>query len=172
MKRLLAVLFAVLVLTVAPTTATAIAARPSPPAPITRISVYQTPSAASLPVSAAVTNWSKAKNIDLVLVTSPCSGKNCVIVTQGTDYSLCGGGLICYDGYAYPQADGSCIAFLETWATAPAFETPHEIGHCIGLPHNFTDSRSVMQPTANPRVTAPDSQDLRNLAALYSAPAS
>lgn len=132
----------------------------------TTFRVYTDPSAAQLPVGAAVTAWDKARNVTVVPTSTSCTGTGCIRVVMGTDWSRCG--TLCTEwGYATPQADGSCVVFVQSFAQAWSYVTAHEIGHCMGLGHVTTDRRSVMQEAATNGVTGPDTADLRRLGDLY-----
>ncbi len=72
-------------------------------------------------------------------------------------------------GCAVPGPDGSCTAQVKSWLLAypdalrAALE--HEVGHCLGLPHNTSDKRSIMSPNLSlmSPPAGPDNTDLGNL---------
>ena len=123
-----------------------------------------------LPVDVAAAAWSRQRSGTTVSLGA-CAGTHCINV-ELVDVSACDseaamGSAI--GGCAVPGPDGSCTAQVKSWLVAypdalrAALE--HEVGHCLGLPHNTTDKRSIMAPSLNLTnpPSGPDGTDLSNL---------
>lgn len=145
---------------------TAPSARPSAATVIT----VDVTDAGPLPVDVAEAAW--AKNTPVRLVSGPCAGPRCISVHH-TDAPYPDPTVASVGGWAQRQPDGSCAASVQTWLDAypdtrrAALE--HELGHCLGLPHNTADPRSIMAPVlslANPP-KGPDAQDRAALDTLF-----
>jgi hypothetical protein len=130
----------------------------------------QLDSSSPLPVDVAVAAWSRSRS-DTTVSLGACSGSHCITLSL-VDVSACDSetaSLGAIGGCAVPGPDGSCTAQVKSWllpyADALRASVEHEIGHCLGLPHNTTDKRSIMSPVislGNPP-SGPDSTDLSNL---------
>lgn len=127
--------------------------------------------AGPLPVDQAMRAWTKG--VPVAFVTGECSGSHCIRVLH--QYPAVGEAVgPAIGGLAQPSADGSCSAYVEPWIDAyPAAQLAaleHELGHCLGLPHNTTDPKSVMAPVISlmrpPK--GPDAQDRADLKATLS----
>ncbi len=146
------------------------AGKPPASAAPARQAWVQLDSATPLPVDVAAAAWSRSRSATTVSLGA-CSGSHCITVAL-VDVSACDSQtatLGAIGGCAVPGPDGSCTAQVKSWllphADALRASVEHEIGHCLGLPHNTTDKRSIMSPTlslANPPA-GPDSTDLSNL---------
>jgi hypothetical protein len=146
------------------------AGKPSATAAPARQAWVQVDSVTSLPVDVAVAAWSRSRS-DTTVSLGACSGSHCITVSL-VDVSACDSEtatLAAIGGCAVPGTDGSCTAQVKSWllpyADALRASVEHEIGHCLGLPHNTTDKRSIMSPVislSNPP-SGPDSTDLSNL---------
>jgi hypothetical protein len=166
------VVLAALAAVAAPSAHADAAAKPSRGTAAARQVWLQDGSDGALPAATAAAAWSRRPN--MVLSLGNCSGAHCIMV-ELVAVSACDGEVAvgaAVGGCAVPGPEGACTAQVKSWLTAypdalrAALE--HEVGHCLGLPHNTTDKRSIMSPALSlmDAPSGPDSGDLADVRAL------
>lgn len=172
MRRLIIIIMAMTWLVVGYGSVQANAAKPGPTT--TTVVMLDVSEAGTLPAASAAAAWSK--NTDVTVKVGACvAGLKCIHL-QLVENTTCqfDNPLGVIVGCAFPS-DGYCTAQVDTLVYDPAYSallplstSIHEIGHCLGLPHN-PNRRSIMNAKINAYdpISAPSPEDKRNLAALY-----
>ncbi len=163
-------LLAVLVVTGTQSASADSAAKPPSAGSPARQAWIQVAGPSALPVDVAAAAWSRPRSNTSVSMGA-CAGAHCINV-ELVDVSSCDSDAAiasAIGGCAVPGPDGSCTAQVKSWLLAypdalrAALE--HEVGHCLGLPHNTSDKRSIMSPNLSlmSPPAGPDNTDLGNL---------
>lgn len=122
-------------------------------------------SGGALRVAEAAAAWSK--NTGVRLTVTPACGTGPCFTVQWDTTNVCAiyqTGIIAIGGCA---RGNPCQVYVTRGVpdyTLLRFVT-HELGHCLGLPHNTSDPRSIMQPA--PVVDRPDAGDRAAVRAIY-----